>query len=550
VVRRSKAAAALASLERIGRHYGSDVAARKLALLDRLRRARLVRAAEVIRLHELLCFLDAYPDDRRIRALVRRMLRAFHRRPDLRRCRAALAGSGIAGTDIPFRFFWPSARWISRRWPGALRLDRDDTDGIQAMLDALPPLLPPVDAEVLRRAGNLTAFDRLRPRHLSDADYLVSAVEAMPGDEAARESLFDRIDASFVLRSGRTTPERTTARLDWIPLRFQREPLRGPKPDLREEAARAPKRVVGLGRARARRLVQIARISMATRERDLAVFQYPDARDAWVVDDGDGLAFAMLGTIPERRLLLPAVFAGLTLQNGVPIGYVQLDVVGRHAEISFNQFATFRGGGAARVFARLLAAAFHVFGCDRFSVEPYQLGDGNEEGIASGAWWFYHRLGFRPRSPGVRRIAAREVARIARDPRYRSSRRVLESLARGHLFFSLSPKGRAALPRTKALIEAAARELRRFGQAEASARESAAVMAARRWLGASAADASVERGLSRWAGIVLALAREGGWSRRERRELARLAAAKYGRDERDFLRRFAGLERLRRRLRC
>ena len=135
---------------------------------------------------------------------------------------------------------------------------------------------------------------------------------------------------------------------------------------------------------------------MITRERDLAAFQYADPRDAFLVDDGEGLAFALVGMLPERRLLLPAVYGGLTLQNGVPIGYVQLDLLGRHAELSFNQFETFRDGGAARVFARLVAVTHHVFGCDQFSIEPYQLGHGNEEGIESGAWWFYHRFGFRP----------------------------------------------------------------------------------------------------------------------------------------------------------
>ena len=48
---------------------------------------------------------------------------------------------------------------------------------------------------------------------------------------------------------------------------------------------------------------------------------------------------------------------------------------------------------------RLLAARAHLFGTRSFSIEPYQLGKNNDEGIASGAWWFYAKLGFRPRSP-------------------------------------------------------------------------------------------------------------------------------------------------------
>src|SRR5206468_7323726 len=91
-------AAALRALERIAREYGEWLAARKLALLSRLEGASLPRASDVLRLHEALCFLFAYPDDRALFDQVERMLVAFERRADLRRHAKALADSGIAGT--------------------------------------------------------------------------------------------------------------------------------------------------------------------------------------------------------------------------------------------------------------------------------------------------------------------------------------------------------------------------------------------------------------------------------------------------------------------
>ncbi len=367
------------------------------------------------------------------------MLKSFHRRPDLRRARASLAGSGIAGTETPYRFYWPTALWISQSWPGALQIDREDAEHSQAILDALPQLLEPLQAELLRRQEHptLAVLDQVRSRGLTDADFFISLVAAMPGDDFTREAFFDRIDPPFILKPGRFTPERTTARFDHNPLHAQRGALRGVRPVLRQEARRPPRRISRLVGADAWELIRVARASMITRERDLAAFQYADPRDAFLVDDGDGLAFALVGMLPERRLLLPAVYGGLTLQNGVPIGYVQLDLLGRHAELSFNQFDTFRDGGAARVFARLVAVTHHVFGCDRFSIEPYQLGHDNEEGIESGAWWFYHRFGFRPHTLQTRRIAARELERIANNRRYRSSPRSLQALARSHVYFSL-----------------------------------------------------------------------------------------------------------------
>ena len=136
------------------------------------------------------------------------MLRAFRDRTDLRRHRAALAGTGIAGTDTPYRFFWPSAQWISRTWPGALSIERGDPEHERAILDALPQLLPPVQAEYLRRIpdAKIDVIDALRPRAVTDADWFIGLVAAMPGDDATREAFFDRIDPPFVLRAGRTHP--------------------------------------------------------------------------------------------------------------------------------------------------------------------------------------------------------------------------------------------------------------------------------------------------------------------------------------------------------
>lgn len=75
----------LRRLERLGDRYGGDVAPRKRALLRELERAQLQTAAGVKRLHELLGWPRAYPDDRTIGRLVERLIRGFARRRDLNR---------------------------------------------------------------------------------------------------------------------------------------------------------------------------------------------------------------------------------------------------------------------------------------------------------------------------------------------------------------------------------------------------------------------------------------------------------------------------------
>jgi hypothetical protein len=534
----TRATRALAALEKTKNGYGGGRAARQLALLDVLARARLATPRQVERLHEALCFLRAYPDDARVASRVERMLRRFAQRADLRPHRDALADSGIAGTTIRYRFFWPTARWLAHRWPARFRLNRDDGAAEDNIAGALPLLVTPAEAQWLRERepAGYAALDALRGR-ATDATFLVRAIESMPGDTFTRESLYDGLDPSCELVPGPDTPSRTLAVHFKAPTVFRSGPLRRGRPDLHTEIRRAPRGVRVLGPAEGLQVVELARGAMITRKRDLDAFAYGDARDVRIVDDGDGLAFALIGVVPERRTLLPAVYGALTLQNGVPVGYSQIDAIAGTAAISFNTFPTFRGGEAAHAFARLLALAQHLLGAASYSIEPYQLGVGNEEGIESGAWWFYWKMGFRPRAAPARRIARTELARMRSNPRHRSSPATLRKLAGWHLFFDAEPARRRGLPPVAALGARVAALLARRSGADRSAALEEASQTLMRLAGLRSLQGFTpgERlAWRRWSPLALALPGVSRWSAAERRALGRVVRAKGGRRESDF----------------
>ena len=300
------------------------------------------------------------------------MLGNFHLRPDLRRHRAALSDTGIAGTAITYRFFWSTAQWLARRWPERFQLDRSDIEPAERVRAALPLLVTPAESAWLTQSHvpAFEALDRLRAQGESDAVFLARRVEAMPGDSVTREAFWDAIDASFVLKSGPGTPSRTHAKYAGAPISFRKHPLRRTRPELREQIALAPRAVHELSPRQGSHLLDLARGVMVTRSRDLDAFAYGDQRDVRIVDDGDGLAFMVNGVVPGRRALIAGTCGYLTLHNGVPIGYGDLILVGGSAAVAFNAFETFRGGEAAWIFARLLATIRHLFGTDSFLWNP------------------------------------------------------------------------------------------------------------------------------------------------------------------------------------
>jgi hypothetical protein len=545
----ASAAQELRALEALRATFGGDAADRKLVRLRRLARADFARPAQLLRLHEVLCFLRAYPDDARVLVEARRQLAGFARRADARRHADALADTGVAGTAIHYRFFWSTLRWLAARWPAQLTLATDDDEGLARLGAALPLLAPAAASDWLRDAKPppLAALERVCGRRPGVAARLVALLDALPGDGATREAFSDALDLGYTLLPGPDTPSRTHAHWPLAPFAFCREPLARGRPDLRRELERPPRAVRVLPPADGRRMLELARGAMVTRARDLMAFEYGSPDAVRLVEDGDGLAFAFCGVVPERRLLLPAIFGGLMLRNGVPLGYLQIDVLGEHAAVSFNLFETFRGGEAGFLFARLLAATRHVFGATRYSIEPYQLGDGNDEAIDSGAWWFYYRFGFRPGVACVAALARREAARARARPGYRSPPATLRELARAHLYFAPARGAPRCLPPVAAVLERATARLATVGggagaQAwcEARARK---LTGLRSTSGFSRGERLLWR---RWAPLLAAAPSIARWPAADRRALVQLVRAKGGRDEREFLIAYAARTRLQR----
>ncbi len=539
-------AAALRALERIQSEYGSGLAARKRAYLRICAKGAFATKGEVLRFHESLSWLRAYPDDQAVAAEAERMARGFARRPDLRRHRDALLSSGIAGTDIAYPFFADTARWLARKWPSRLDLDWESfPEANQERLEGRLSLLmhdaesPALDESTLSLRKWVEA---MRGPGETSASALARAMENLAETPQARDLYQDEIDVPMVLRWGPGSPSRTLARFDGAPQAFHAGPLRRQRPDLWTEVLRPPLSIKSLSLARGREAVELARAAMVTRERDLDAFSYADPHDVRLVDCGDGLSFLAIGMQPQRRLLLESVYGFLTLKNGVPIGYVLSSAIFGSSEIAYNVFETYRGGEAAWVYARVLAMTRALFGSEVFTIYPYQLGgEGNHEGLQSGAWWFYQKLGFRARDPGVLRLMRQELARMRRDPGHRTSIAMLEKLAVHNVYLERPPRRDDVIGalRSDRIGMAATRWLsRHFGGDRRSAsgviaQEAAALLGAGDLKGWTAGERHAFRA---WSPLMLALPGVRRWSLAERRAAAAVIRAKGGRRESDFVR--------------
>ncbi|HEX5135935.1 MAG TPA: hypothetical protein VFY93_03105 [Planctomycetota bacterium] len=524
--------------------FGPGAAARKLGILKAFEERKLGSARAVRDLHEALCFLRAYPDDAALLAQVERMLASFDRREDLRQAASKLADSGIAGTETRYRFYAETAFWLARRYPALLRVDWDEVTSKQEelLLERLSILAHYAETPGLDEADlSLRAWiDRMKARSDGDGAFLAGRFEALDADPRVREAIWDEVDLPLRLLWAPGAPSRTHAKVD-AKVHWQRGPLRRERPDLRV-ALRAKPRVRIVTEREGNDLIRLAREAMVTRQRDLDVFAYGDPRDVRLLDCGDGLVFAAIGFKPARRLLLEAVYGFLTLKNGVPIGYVLNSALFGSAEIAYNVFETYRGAEAGHVYGWVLACVRHLFGADAFTIYPYQLGQDNDEALDSGAWWFYQKLGFRPRDKGALALMRKELAAMERRPGRRSTRATLARLADHNLYYFMGKPRHDVIGEVslQSIGLAATDFLAKRGRADLG-REAATR------LGATLAGWTRDERLawSRWAPLLLAADGVERWTPAERRAAVAAVRAKGGRRESDFVRLFDGHGKLR-----
>src|SRR5262245_25453629 len=261
---------AIRRLAKLRETFGPAAAAERERLLRACGRASCCSVKELSSLHETLCFARAYPDNQAVLDLVQDLLDRWERRADVHALGEALQGLGMAGVANAYPFFWPTARWLAERWPGALHVDWDNLEDADDVASLLQLLMPRAESPALEELS-LTA--RQWVRHLKrddegDGTFLVRRFAEASMDERWREEVFDSLDVPFVLAPARGTPSRTTSFIVGLPLCWQTHARSTARPDLKREIERPPKRMRHVNHKRGAELVDAARV--AWRGRDAA----------------------------------------------------------------------------------------------------------------------------------------------------------------------------------------------------------------------------------------------------------------------------------------
>jgi len=400
---------------------GGDRRGGALEAMARLARKRLRKPQDLIALHESALFLRAFPPSASVARIADRILFSFGDRmkgvdPDPFDDPAV---SGIAGTAVSSNFSYEFARSLARRYGAAVSIDWENFSRSDRLGAVLGPLLPQAqeDYAVEPHVDWRGWFERSR----CSLDWLLDHTDPRT---------YDLLEIPIRWDLGKSAGSRSRLRLERSSRFYHRGPLlKRSDVSIESEFAAPPIRVTRLGAHSARGVLDAIVDASASRYRELYGFLHPDAERVYRAALGRGVDLYFFGVSPKHRLPRRAYHSGMYFKNDVPIGYVEAMSLGGWMDIGFNLYYTFRDGETAWLFARILKLLRQELGVSCFSIDSYQLGQDNEEAIESGAFWFYRKFGFEPASEEIARLVAREEAKIARRPSYRTPRTILRKLA-------------------------------------------------------------------------------------------------------------------------
>jgi hypothetical protein len=382
--------------------------------------------------HDTLLFALAYPVNKEMKKSSEEKL------ADVRRVLSPgnfnLDNSGIENSAVISSFTLSFLKWFVQCFPGNAKFhsfDEDETD----VGDFLKLIIPSAETEILTYGWGKTKLFRQLFNNKINIEKIIALFET-GADEKLNELVFSQLKLYVELSLSGETLNRTTARSISYPSFFHKEILK--RSDAEKIISTPLPKATKISPAEKRSLVENSRMMLAAlgRETDPLTFTAIEETEFFALERG--FSIALFSLRPPHRLAFDSYVGYMMFKNGLPIAYGGAWIFCHRALIGINIFDAYRGGESSFLFSQLLRVYHQCFKVARFSVEPYQYGKDNPEGIASGAYWFYYRFGFRSDNEKLALLAERENENIRNIKGYRSAPAVLKQFTQSTISLTLS----------------------------------------------------------------------------------------------------------------
>lgn len=329
----------------------------------------------------------------------------------IRKCK----NSGISGTIMTGRYSLTLVQWLSERFGKQIQYASYacEEDWIKTVSQIG---LPPAMRECLDM-GDWDFFE-WSSKEKNSVLPLIRSVQGWNLNAGGAEALFDSCQIETTIALSGKIPSRTNNIRNVEPY-YHDKLLK--KFDFDAAVQQPLNGSEKLSESQLEQILLSARAALFCLERETDTVTYTSLESVRVFSCAHGIEVGLFGLKHGFRLPWEAYIGFMAWKNGVPVAYGGSWILGAQAQIGLNIFEAVRGGESAFLFSQIMRVYYGYCGVRKFRIEPYQLGEENPDGIKSGVFWFYYRLGFVPVEPEIRELAAKEFQKIQADKTYRTS---------------------------------------------------------------------------------------------------------------------------------
>jgi len=402
---------AIAELASLRHQFGRSARERKTELLQRLGEQNIHDAKTLMRLHETACFLRAFADGLGVFEEAGKLLDAFGKRvanlPT--KVQKLLTDTGLFATPIHYEFSHEIAQWLVSRNRGQVDIDWRAYDDPEQLDGLLEHLLTHAE-QAMWEDGQVSTREWVKRAKgacdLTDLEWILK--QFPPKGDRRRDwaTQYDNASVPITWRLNKSQQSRTRNEVKGLAHCTPRNKWRTAPALPSKEIARPLSGIKRLPPVKAADVIDASRAALAARHREVYAITYANPQEVYLAPIGQGAHVAVLGVVPEYRLSIEANYGYVIFSHGRPIGYGGVSPLFKQANTGVNIFDEYRRGESRFLFIQVLRTFHTLFRSTRFVANPYQFGAENDEAIATGAFWAYYKIGFRPMNPALARKAS------------------------------------------------------------------------------------------------------------------------------------------------
>jgi len=396
----------------------------KMNLLSSISKETLKSKKGLQSWYDILLFLLAYPDSQSVHKTASRALEQFQTYiQSHENIKDKLFNTGITNTNLCAAFGFEIVKWLKKTHPKDIRLSSFEANNgqIQSILSVV---MPKVESEILQDANS--DWKTWLKGSLKKGEDLLDRLIAVFDETNIRPEVKDELWNAMGINVEINFPGHLSLPRSLV-MPYHHRSL------IRKKSVHRPGNLkfaqVRLNAAEAERIIECGRMILVRHLREIDPISFTAAPLVSYYQLPRGLSIALTSMIPERRHPIDSYMGYLVFKNGLPVAYAGSWILFDSGRIGLNVFPSYRGGESHYIFEQVLKLHRKVYHLKRLSVDPYQLGKENSDGIRSGVFWVYYQAGFRPIRKEQKLLAEAEAIKILSLKAYRSPASVLSKLA-------------------------------------------------------------------------------------------------------------------------